>query len=349
MDESPDKLEAADADLEDQLRATPLRRPSAMLEARVRQTIRRHRAGVRKQRLAWGLAATVVIAAGIALTHYLYQNTRLPPGRAPTARLYVTDGSIAPAGVRAGWLTLMNATLVDQPKPVTYLGVSLDLPGDPLRAQLQLQDNVGLLVTWIDEQGPAKDALAKHDVIIRLDDQIIINSEQFQALVRMHKPGDVLDIRLVRNAKPIQVSVKLSEKSVAATGFANWSNDKLVTATIDGAAPIYIFSNIAGQGVTPPATQPVNAITVSKWIEGKLQDVKPDAPPDRATIARRLYLDVTGLPPSEAQIRAFVDDKSADAYEKLVRELLNNRPVVIQPQQGIVVEDPNQPKEERPK
>lgn len=102
-----------------------------------------------------------------------------------------------------------------QPKPVTYLGVSLEPPGEPLRAQLQLQDSVGLLVTWVDDQGPARDVLAKHNVITRLDDQIVINAEQIQALVRMHKPGDLLDIRLVRNARPTQVSVKLSEKNAA--------------------------------------------------------------------------------------------------------------------------------------
>ena len=35
-----------------------------------------------------------------------------------------------------------------------------------------------------------------------------------------------------------------------------------------------------------------------------------------------LYFDLIGLPPSLAQIEAFVDDKSPDAYEKLVDGLL---------------------------
>jgi len=79
MDESLDNLESADADLEKQLLAAPLRRPSALLDARVRQTLRRGRTRAWKQRLAWGLAAMFVIASSTVLTHYLYRNTRLPP------------------------------------------------------------------------------------------------------------------------------------------------------------------------------------------------------------------------------------------------------------------------------
>ncbi len=83
MDEPLDNLESADAELENQLLAAPLRRPSAMLDARVRQTIRRHQTRPRR-RLAFGLAAMIVIASSIVLTHYRYrQYTGLPPGTAP--------------------------------------------------------------------------------------------------------------------------------------------------------------------------------------------------------------------------------------------------------------------------
>ena len=43
---------------------------------------------------------------------------------------------------------------------------------------------------------------------------------------------------------------------------------------------------------------------------------------DRVTLIRRLSFDLTGLPPKEADVQAFVADSSAGAYEKLVDRLL---------------------------
>jgi hypothetical protein len=49
---------------------------------------------------------------------------------------------------------------------------------------------------------------------------------------------------------------------------------------------------------------------------------QPTAEADRRTLIRRLYFDLTGLPPSAAEVEAFVADASPDAYEKLVDRLL---------------------------
>lgn len=46
----------------------------------------------------------------------------------------------------------------------------------------------------------------------------------------------------------------------------------------------------------------------------------PEAP--RATLVRRVSLDLTGLPPSVEEVNAFLLDESPDAYEKLVERLL---------------------------
>lgn len=46
----------------------------------------------------------------------------------------------------------------------------------------------------------------------------------------------------------------------------------------------------------------------------------PKAP--RRTLARRLYLDLTGLPPTPAEMATFLSDETGDAYERMVEELM---------------------------
>ncbi|CAH0997539.1 hypothetical protein EMA8858_03673 [Emticicia aquatica] len=43
---------------------------------------------------------------------------------------------------------------------------------------------------------------------------------------------------------------------------------------------------------------------------------------DKGTLLRRVYLDLIGLPPTEQQLQSFLNDKSENAYEKVVDKLL---------------------------
>lgn len=54
-------------------------------------------------------------------------------------------------------------------------------------------------------------------------------------------------------------------------------------------------------------------------------NLKPAADADRYTWLRRVSLDLTGLPPTIAEIRSFQEDASPDAYETVVERLLSSR------------------------
>ena len=52
------------------------------------------------------------------------------------------------------------------------------------------------------------------------------------------------------------------------------------------------------------------------------EGLKPSAVAERATLFRRVTLDLTGLPPSPEEVKAFLTDTSPDAYERAVDRLL---------------------------
>jgi len=76
----------------------------------------------------------------------------------------------------------------------------------------------------------------------------------------------------------------------------------------------------------PPAVKQAQRVRtpIDQFVLARLEEkgfgFAPDA--DRQTLVRRLYLDMTGLPPTVAAVDRFLADSSPDAYEQLVDRLL---------------------------
>ena len=63
---------------------------------------------------------------------------------------------------------------------------------------------------------------------------------------------------------------------------------------------------------------------IDRFILAKLEQkgVQPAKPADKMTLLRRVTFDLTGLPPTEEEIKDFVADTSPGAYAKVVDRLL---------------------------
>ena len=63
---------------------------------------------------------------------------------------------------------------------------------------------------------------------------------------------------------------------------------------------------------------------IDRYILARLEaaNLEPSPPADRATLIRRATFDLHGLPPTPEEVRAFIADKSTDAYEKVIDRLL---------------------------
>jgi hypothetical protein len=82
----------------------------------------------------------------------------------------------------------------------------------------------------------------------------------------------------------------------------------------------------------PPVKAPVPEVAEKGWARNEIdsfilerleaEKLQHTSEADRRTLARRLSLDLTGLPPTGAEVEAFAADKSPDAYEALVDRLL---------------------------
>ncbi|HEV3023627.1 MAG TPA: DUF1549 domain-containing protein, partial [Pirellulales bacterium] len=81
-----------------------------------------------------------------------------------------------------------------------------------------------------------------------------------------------------------------------------------------------------------PAAPPVPEVHDRAWIRGPIdafilarleeQELPPAAPATPVALVRRLFYDLTGLPPTPGEVDAFVADRSDEAYDRLVDRLL---------------------------
>lgn len=82
----------------------------------------------------------------------------------------------------------------------------------------------------------------------------------------------------------------------------------------------------------PPQRSPLPDVKDAAWPRGAIDrfvlarleaaGLAPSPRVDKFTLARRVSLDLIGLPPTPEEAQAFVDDASPDAYERLVDRLL---------------------------
>jgi mono/diheme cytochrome c family protein len=66
---------------------------------------------------------------------------------------------------------------------------------------------------------------------------------------------------------------------------------------------------------------PIDAFVLARLDK---EGLKPSPEADRITLLRRLHLDLTGLPPTVAEVDSFLADKSPKAYEKAAERLLSS-------------------------
>lgn len=109
-----------------------------------------------------------------------------------------------------------------------------------------------------------------------------------------------------KQLKPEQIA--MLKKWVA--GGASWQEHWAFVAPVKAKA-----------GQAPWVRNPIDWFILQKLRRAKLS---PSREASRETLIRRVTFDLTGLPPTLAEIDAFLNDRSPDAYEKVVDRLLKS-------------------------
>ena len=94
---------------------------------------------------------------------------------------------------------------------VTFLGVATSPAGSAMADQLDLPKDTGLVVTQVMPDSPASNVLKRHDVLVKLDDQLLIEQRQLSVLIRNHKEGDEVTLTYIRGGKESTAKVKLAK------------------------------------------------------------------------------------------------------------------------------------------
>nr|AEH26462.1 hypothetical protein [uncultured Acidobacteria bacterium A2] len=181
----------------------------------------------------------------------------------------------------------------------------------------------------------------KHKGNLRLDSRaaILAGGDQGPALVPGEPEKSLLvkaihyanaELRMPPNKKLPPEHIKNLEQWVKMG--APWPGDsKEVTVARKGDKEI--TTSDRGYWAYRPLKRPaVPEVTDKKWvanpidafIRAKLQaaNLEPNGPAGRRELVRRVYYDVLGLPPTPAEVDAFVNDSSPQAWENLVDRLL---------------------------
>jgi uncharacterized membrane protein len=96
-----------------------------------------------------------------------------------------------------------------------WLGVAMEPVQDVVRAQLSLEPGEGVVINHVAPDGPAaKAGLEPNDILLRFEDQIIVEPAQLKKLIAMKKPGESVKLTYLRKGERHDTSAKLIEHEI---------------------------------------------------------------------------------------------------------------------------------------
>lgn len=98
-----------------------------------------------------------------------------------------------------------------------WLGLGLTKPDEAVFTQLPaLPPGIGFVVNELTSGGPAEKAgVRKHDLLWKMEEQMLVNEGQLATLLRLAAPGDEVTLAVFREGKSLDLKVILGESKAA--------------------------------------------------------------------------------------------------------------------------------------
>lgn len=128
-----------------------------------------------------------------------------------TAGLHRSGITVPAATVARVAAELLEKGRIERP----YLGLAMQVVPLPesLRARLNLKASDGLLVAHVENGSPAEKAgVFLGDVLIEIDGQAVADTDAVQEVLRSHKPGDSVTVKLVRGGAMVTANLELAAR-----------------------------------------------------------------------------------------------------------------------------------------
>jgi C-terminal processing protease CtpA/Prc len=99
------------------------------------------------------------------------------------------------------------------PAPRAWMGLQPEELSEQLRAQLEIEEGVGLLVADVVAGSPAEQAgLRKNDILLKIDGRPVRGEEGLAKFMEAAKPGQEATLTILRRGKEQALKVKLGER-----------------------------------------------------------------------------------------------------------------------------------------
>src|SRR5262245_2616037 len=178
---------------------------------------------------------------------------------------------------------------------------------------------------------------------LRLDSRAgLLKGGEHGPAIAPSKPEESFLLRVLRHDGDVKMPprTKLTAREIAdleawVKQGAPWPGDTATLPSTPGDEPAqFTKAQQSFWAFQRPRAAVIPTIKDRQWVQSSIdafvlakleaKNLRPARPADRRTLIRRAIFDLTGLPPTPAEVEAFLKDESPDAFAKVVERLLSS-------------------------
>jgi hypothetical protein len=155
--------------------------------------------------------ASSILIMFISILFVAESRAQFNPSRPPAATIS-TGSAVAPPGI--GEIDPRPPVEMKM-RVVAWLGAQTREVSPEIHAHTDLPEGIGVVVEFIEpDSAAAKAGIARFDILTKFADQMLVNSLQLDALMRMRRPGEEVELTIFRKGRLQKLRIVLGKTEV---------------------------------------------------------------------------------------------------------------------------------------